>query len=77
MAPEIDLSLRFRKSNPIFARGEMSRYVLDVLWEAEKPLLMRQIARSDAGAQVRGGAGAGLARATGCHASYPRCTSAG
>lgn len=44
IAPEIDLPLRFRKPNPIFARGEMSRYVLDVLREAEKPLLMREIA---------------------------------
>ncbi|HET9146831.1 MAG TPA: hypothetical protein VFN77_02155 [Acetobacteraceae bacterium] len=44
IAPEIDLPLRFRKSNPIFARGEMSRYVLDVLREAERPLTMREIA---------------------------------
>ena len=44
IASEIDLPLRFRKPNPIFARGEMSRYVLDVLREAEKPLLMREIA---------------------------------
>jgi hypothetical protein len=38
------LPLRFRKPNPIFARGEMSRLVLDVLREAERPLTMREVA---------------------------------
>ena len=44
IAPELDLPLRFRKPNPIFARGEFSRFILDVLREAERPLTMREIA---------------------------------
>ena len=44
IAPELDLPLRFCKPNPIFARGEMSRLVLDVLREADRPLTMREIA---------------------------------
>ncbi len=44
IAPELDLPLRFRKPNPIFARGEFSRFILDVLREAERPLSMREVA---------------------------------
>ena len=44
IAPELDLPLRFRKPNPIFARGEFSRFILDVLREAERPSTMREIA---------------------------------
>ena len=44
IAPEMDLPLRFRKANPIFARGEFSRFILDVLREAERPLTMREVA---------------------------------
>ena len=44
IAPEIDLPFRFHKPNPVFARGEMTRLVLTVLREADRPLLMREIA---------------------------------
>jgi hypothetical protein len=44
IAPELDLPLRFRKPNPIFARGEFSRFILDVLREVERPLAMREVA---------------------------------
>lgn len=44
IAPELDLPIRFHKPNPIFVRGEMSRFILDVFREAEKPLTMREVA---------------------------------
>jgi len=44
IAPELDLPLRFRKPNPIFARGEMTRLMLAVLREAGEPLPVRVIA---------------------------------
>lgn len=44
IAPEMDLPARFHKPNPVFARGEMTRLALDVLRDADRPLLMREIA---------------------------------
>jgi hypothetical protein len=44
IAPEIDLPFRFHKPNPVFARGEMTRLILTVLREADRPLTMREIA---------------------------------
>jgi hypothetical protein len=44
IAPEIDLPFRFHKPNPVFARNELTRIVRNVLREADRPLLMREIA---------------------------------
>lgn len=44
IAPEIDLPFRFHKPNPVFARGEMTRLVLEILRDADCPLSMREIA---------------------------------
>jgi len=41
--PELPLAGRHRTPNPIFARGEFTRLMLEVLREAEGPLPMRQI----------------------------------
>jgi hypothetical protein len=77
IAPELDLPLRFRKPNPIFARGEFSRFILDVLREAERPLTMREVA---ARMLERKGVvvlepGCGRISVTGCLASCRCCTS--
>lgn len=44
IAPEIDLPIRIRKRNPVFAQGEMTRLILEVLRDADRPLLMREVA---------------------------------
>ena len=44
IAPELDLPLRHRKPNPIFARGELTRFAMTVLREAGEPLPIRVIA---------------------------------
>ena len=44
IAPELRLSPRRYKRNPIFARGEFTRMVLEVLREANGPMSMRAIA---------------------------------
>ncbi len=43
IAPELILPPRRYKPNPIFARGEFTRLMLEVLREAEEPLPMRVI----------------------------------
>lgn len=43
IAPELRLSPRRYKPNPIFARGEFTRKILEVLREAPEPLTMRTI----------------------------------
>lgn len=44
LAPEMRLSPRFHKPDPIFARGEMRRVVLGILREAGEPLSIAVIA---------------------------------
>lgn len=44
IAPELRLSPRRYKPNPIFARGEFTRMVLEVLRDANGPMSMRAIA---------------------------------
>ncbi|MDE3023414.1 MAG: hypothetical protein KGI54_16460 [Pseudomonadota bacterium] len=44
LAPEAPLERPTHRSNPLFQRGELSRYALDVLREADEPLSMRDIA---------------------------------
>ena len=44
IAPELWLSPRFHKPNSVFARGELTRFALDVLREAGEPLPVRVIA---------------------------------
>ena len=43
IAPELPLAGRHRKPNPVFARGEFTRFVLAVLREANGPMSMRAI----------------------------------
>jgi hypothetical protein len=42
--PELALPTRFRKPNPVFARGELTRFALAVLRDAGEPLPIRVIA---------------------------------
>jgi hypothetical protein len=44
LAPELPLAGRFRKPNPHFARGELTRLALAVLREAGEPMRIRDIA---------------------------------
>jgi hypothetical protein len=43
IAPELKLTARFHRPNPIFPKGEMTRMTLDVLREAGEPLRSREI----------------------------------
>ena len=45
IAPELDLPVRFRKPNGIFARGELPRLALQIMREEGKPLPVAVIAR--------------------------------
>jgi hypothetical protein len=45
IAPELELQGRFRKPNPIFARGELPRLALEVMREEGKPLPVAVIVR--------------------------------
>lgn len=42
--PAALIPARTHKPNPVFVRGEMTRLVMDVLRETDRPLLMREIA---------------------------------
>jgi hypothetical protein len=44
IAPDLQLPVRLRKPSPIFARGELRRFALDMLREAGRPLAIREIA---------------------------------
>ena len=44
ISPELDLPVRHRKPNPVFARGELPRLALTILREAGEPLAIREIA---------------------------------
>jgi hypothetical protein len=44
LAPELELPPRFRKPNPVFARGELPRLALAILREAGEPLPIAAIA---------------------------------
>jgi hypothetical protein len=44
IAPDLQLPVRFRNPNPIFARGELIRLALDMLREAGGPVSIRDLA---------------------------------
>ena len=44
LAPELALQLRHRCQNPVFQRGELTRFALDILREAGKPLPVAVVA---------------------------------
>jgi hypothetical protein len=43
IAPELELPVRFRKPNPVFARAELPRLALAILREADEPLPIRVV----------------------------------
>jgi hypothetical protein len=44
IVPDLQLPVRLRRANPIFAHGELRRFALDILREAGRPLAIREIA---------------------------------
>jgi hypothetical protein len=44
IAPELELPVRFRRANPVFARTELTRLALAILREADEPLPIRVVA---------------------------------
>ena len=44
IAPGLQLPVRFRNPNPVFARGELRRLAIDMLREAGQPLSIRDMA---------------------------------
>jgi hypothetical protein len=44
IAPDLQLPARLRKTNPIFARGELRRLAIDMLREAGHPLAIQDMA---------------------------------
>jgi hypothetical protein len=44
IAPDLQLPVRFRRPNPHFARGELTRLALDMLREAGRPMSIGEMA---------------------------------
>lgn len=44
--PDLQLPIRFRKPNPVFAKGELTRLALNMLREAGGPLAIKDMVRA-------------------------------